>query len=72
MFEEHPTEGTTPSFKGSVMMYTVQNAEEAWELIRNDIYAQKGVWDLDKAQVIPVSPPTARSPIDSSRRDETR
>ncbi|GJC91425.1 YCII-related domain protein [Colletotrichum higginsianum] len=53
MFEEHPVEGTTPSFKGSVMMYTVQNAEEAWELIRNDIYAQKGVWDLEKAQVIP-------------------
>ncbi|KAK6206864.1 hypothetical protein QIS74_13352 [Colletotrichum tabaci] len=53
MFEEHPAEGTTPSFKGSVIIYTVQNAEEAWELIRNDIYAQKGVWDLEKAQVIP-------------------
>ncbi|GKT43515.1 aspercryptin biosynthesis cluster protein B [Colletotrichum spaethianum] len=53
MFEEHPTEGKTPSFKGSVIIYTVKDAEEAWELIRNDIYAKSDVWDLEKAQVIP-------------------
>ncbi|GKT55930.1 YCII-related domain protein [Colletotrichum tofieldiae] len=53
MFAEHPTEGKTPSFKGSVFIYTVKDAEEAWELIRNDIYAKSDVWDLEKAQVIP-------------------
>ncbi|KAK1980088.1 hypothetical protein LZ30DRAFT_146027 [Colletotrichum cereale] len=53
MFEEHPTEGKTPSFKGSVVIYTVKDAGEAWELIRNDIYAKSDVWDLEKAQVIP-------------------
>ncbi|WYZ33992.1 hypothetical protein EsH8_I_000268 [Colletotrichum jinshuiense] len=53
MFEEHPTEGKQPSFKGSVIIYTVKDAEEAWELIRNDIYAKSDVWDLEKAQVIP-------------------
>ncbi|OLN96035.1 hypothetical protein CCHL11_03247 [Colletotrichum chlorophyti] len=53
MFEEHPSEGKQPVFKGSVLIYTVQNAEEAWELIRNDVYAKNDVWDLEKAQVIP-------------------
>ncbi|KAI3554967.1 hypothetical protein CABS03_01643 [Colletotrichum abscissum] len=54
MFEkEHPVEGQTPGFKGSVMIYTVKDAEEAWELIRGDVYAKNDVWDLEKAQVIP-------------------
>ncbi|KAK1569867.1 uncharacterized protein LY79DRAFT_594627 [Colletotrichum navitas] len=53
MFGEHPTEGKTPSFKGSVIIYTAKDAEEAWELIRNDVYAKSDVWDLEKAQVIP-------------------
>ncbi|GJC77393.1 aspercryptin biosynthesis cluster protein B [Colletotrichum liriopes] len=53
MFTEHPTEGKTPSFTGSALIYTVKDAEEAWELIRNDIYAKSDVWDLEKAQVIP-------------------
>lgn len=56
MFEkEHPVEGQTPGFKGSVMIYTVKDADEAWELIRGDVYAKNDVWDLEKAQVIPVS-----------------
>ncbi|KAJ0331779.1 hypothetical protein COL5a_002448 [Colletotrichum fioriniae] len=54
MFEkEHPVEGQTPGFKGSVMIYTVKDADEAWELIRGDVYAKNDVWDLEKAQVIP-------------------
>lgn len=57
MFEEHPAEGKQTVFKGSMIIYTVKDAEEAWELIRNDIYAKSDVWDLEKAQVIPVSLP---------------
>ncbi|KAK2754632.1 ycii-related domain protein [Colletotrichum kahawae] len=54
MFEsEHPSEGKTPAFKGSMIIYTVKDADEAWELINNDVYAKNGVWDLEKAQVIP-------------------
>ncbi|KAF6829112.1 YCII-related domain protein [Colletotrichum plurivorum] len=53
MFEEHPAEGKQTVFKGSMIIYTVKDAEEAWELIKNDIYAKSGVWDLEKAQVIP-------------------
>ncbi|KAF9871040.1 ycii-related domain protein [Colletotrichum karsti] len=54
MFEsEHPSEGKPPAFKGSMIIYTVSSADEAWELIKNDVYAKNGVWDLEKAQVIP-------------------
>ncbi|KAL4921204.1 hypothetical protein BDW62DRAFT_141217 [Aspergillus aurantiobrunneus] len=49
----HPAEGETPSFKGSMLIYTVETEEDAWELIRNDIYVKSGVWNLDAAQVIP-------------------
>lgn len=56
MFEsEHPSEGKPPAFKGSMIIYTVSSADAAWELIQNDVYAKNGVWDLEKAQVIPVS-----------------
>lgn len=37
-----------------MLIYTVEKEEEAWELIRNDIYVESGVWDVDAAQVIPV------------------
>ncbi|KAJ0317062.1 hypothetical protein Brms1b_005094 [Colletotrichum noveboracense] len=64
MFEsEHPSEGKTPAFKGSMIIYTVKDADEAWELIKNDVYAKNGVWDLEKAQVIPVSPLHAQEHI---------
>ncbi|TDZ54516.1 Aspercryptin biosynthesis cluster protein B [Colletotrichum trifolii] len=53
MFEQHPAEGRQTVFKGSMIIYTVRNVDEAWELIRNDIYAKSDVWDLEKAQVIP-------------------
>ncbi|KAL4873143.1 hypothetical protein BDV12DRAFT_192637 [Aspergillus spectabilis] len=53
MLESHPAEGETPSFKGSMLICVVDKEEEAWEIIRNDIYVKSGVWDLDAAQVIP-------------------
>ena len=54
MLNSHPSEGETPSFKGSMLICTVEEEEEAWELIRNDIYVKSGVWDVDAAQVLPV------------------
>ncbi|KAL4927211.1 uncharacterized protein BDV17DRAFT_292882 [Aspergillus undulatus] len=49
----HPATGETPSFKGSMIIYAVESEEEAWKLIKDDIYVKAGVWDLDAAQVIP-------------------
>jgi hypothetical protein len=64
MLNAHPADGETPSFKGSMLICIVDTEEEAWEIIRNDIYVKSDVWDLDAAQVIPVRfgilPPKAR------------
>ncbi|KAL2812820.1 hypothetical protein BJX63DRAFT_395586 [Aspergillus granulosus] len=53
MLNAHPAEGETPSFKGSMLICLVDTEEEAWEIIKNDIYVKSDVWDLDAAQVIP-------------------
>ncbi|KAL2788095.1 hypothetical protein BJX66DRAFT_309563 [Aspergillus keveii] len=53
MLNAHPAEGETPSFKGSMLICIVDTEEEAWEIIKNDIYVKSDVWDLDAAQVIP-------------------
>jgi uncharacterized protein YciI len=53
MLESHSTEGT-PSFKGSAMLLMAESEEQARELLKNDIYVRSGVWDLEKAQIIPV------------------
>jgi hypothetical protein len=54
MLNAHPSEGETPSFKGSMLIVLGEKEEDAWEVIRNDIYTKSGVWDLNAAQVIPV------------------
>lgn len=54
MLESHPGEGESPAIKGSMIVYTATTVEEVRELIKNDIYAKSGVWDVEKAQIIPV------------------
>lgn len=56
MFNSHPTEGETPSFKGSAVMYLAESKEEVIELMKKDIYTVSGVWDVENAQIIPVWP----------------
>ncbi|PYI23992.1 hypothetical protein BO99DRAFT_398572, partial [Aspergillus violaceofuscus CBS 115571] len=53
MVDAHPEEGKLLSFKGSMIVVTGETVEEVHELINNDIYAKSGVWDLEKAQIIP-------------------
>ena len=55
MLNAHPAEGETPSFKGSMMMAVAENEEEVRKILENDIYVKSGVWDMEKAQIIPVS-----------------
>lgn len=54
MLNAHPAEGETPSFKGSMMIVVADSAEQAFELLKKDIYVVSGVWDMDNAQIIPV------------------
>lgn len=54
MVGRHPEEGEGVPFKGSMMIYTGESVEDVRENLMKDIYASSGVWDLEKAQIIPV------------------
>ena len=54
MLNQHLPADQTPSIKGSVMLATAASSEEVMEQLRKDVYA-KGVWDLEKVEIIPVS-----------------
>ncbi|CAJ0548493.1 Ff.00g021060.m01.CDS01 [Fusarium sp. VM40] len=62
MLEKHPEEGDPALFKGSVVIYTGETAQDVRKLIENDIYATSGVWDLDQVQIIPFMS-TVREPL---------
>ncbi|KAJ5150699.1 uncharacterized protein N7500_010888 [Penicillium coprophilum] len=53
MLNAHPADGETPSFKGSMMLAVAENEAEVLELLNKDIYVTSGVWDMEKAQIIP-------------------
>ncbi|KKK22557.1 hypothetical protein ARAM_005077 [Aspergillus rambellii] len=53
MFDSHPVEGETPSFKGSALICIAETEEEVKEVIWGDVYTRTGVWDVDAAQIIP-------------------
>jgi hypothetical protein len=55
IFESHPDGKSDAPFKGSVVVYTGESPEAVRSIIENDVYATSGVWDLEKAQIIPVS-----------------
>lgn len=40
---------------GSVMVGAFDTKEELMKTLEEDVYTQRGVWDLEKAQIIPVS-----------------
>lgn len=48
MLEDVPKEGSPLKITGSVMMAVASSKEEVMEKIKSDIYADKGVWDMDK------------------------
>ncbi|KAF7585921.1 hypothetical protein BBP40_009867 [Aspergillus hancockii] len=53
MLDSHPAPGETPPFKGSAMIVVAEEEAQVRELIRNDIYATSGVWDVEGMQIIP-------------------
>lgn len=55
MFDTHSADSETPPFKGSMVVIQATSAEEARDIVGRDVYAQNGVWDLENAQIFPVS-----------------
>ncbi|KAB8246912.1 hypothetical protein BDV35DRAFT_392592 [Aspergillus flavus] len=51
--DSHPAPGETPPFNGSALIVVAENEAEVKALISNDIYTRSGVWDVEKAQIIP-------------------
>ncbi|KIX03813.1 uncharacterized protein Z518_07366 [Rhinocladiella mackenziei CBS 650.93] len=49
-----PIEGEPKQFNGSCLVARAQSKEEVMEELRKDVYAKEGVWNLDKAQVLPL------------------
>jgi hypothetical protein len=46
--DEPLKEGASPKINGSVMMVEADSEAEVWEVIKGDIYYEKGVWDAEK------------------------
>ncbi|RMJ26010.1 YCII domain-containing protein [Aspergillus sp. HF37] len=55
MFDAHPSEDASepPSFNGSAMIVLAESAEHVRRVMAADVYARAGVWDVEKASVIP-------------------
>lgn len=55
MLEEPIKEGDSgpPKMKGSAMLIGAKTREEVVERLKQDVYVAQGVWDVEKAQIIP-------------------
>lgn len=61
MLQKHATEDKPVTFKGSMIIYTGASEEDVKNILREDIYARSGVWDLEKMKIISVCLPPAPS-----------
>ncbi|KAB8075550.1 hypothetical protein BDV29DRAFT_171647 [Aspergillus leporis] len=52
MLNSYPAHGETPSFKGSVMIVVAEDEAQVRELIKKDIYATSGMWDVERVEII--------------------
>lgn len=50
MLDDVPREGEQLKMRGSVMLALGESKEEVLGLLRNDVYAKSGVWDMDKVR----------------------
>ncbi|CAN6595653.1 hypothetical protein TRVA0_001S01552 [Trichomonascus vanleenenianus] len=51
LLSQDPKEGTTPSFVGSMLTVRANSREEVKEILKKDVYYEKGVWDVDNAEI---------------------
>lgn len=51
MLESFVPDGQVPNFRGSTLVVKADSEAEARALLATDIYAERGVWDLEKAQI---------------------
>ena len=49
MLDSHPEQAKEVPFRRNMIIYTGETIEEIRGLIKEDIYAKSGVWDVDNA-----------------------
>lgn len=54
MLDKQPQDGKAPKMRGSVLVTAAESKEEALDLVKEDVYATQGVWDVEKLQIYPV------------------
>jgi uncharacterized protein len=64
LFENHVENGRPRPFKGSAMVVNDQSKEAVLKTIGSDVYVREGVWDLEKALVLPVRTIMRRDVLD--------
>ncbi|EFX01283.1 hypothetical protein CMQ_6225 [Grosmannia clavigera kw1407] len=47
----NPADPTTYKFAGSTLTVVAESRNDVVDLIKKDIYTEKGVWDVEKAQI---------------------
>lgn len=55
MLDEVPKEGEGLKISGSSVVAWASSKEEVMEILKGDIYATEGVWDLEKVSVISIN-----------------
>jgi len=53
MLEEVPKEGEGLKLNGSAFIALAESREKVLEVLRKDTYAESGIWDMSKIQLIP-------------------
>ncbi|CZR59658.1 uncharacterized protein PAC_09552 [Phialocephala subalpina] len=53
LLDEVPKEGEGLKINGSTVVAWASSKEEVLEILKGDIYAREGVWDLEKVQIYP-------------------
>ncbi|KAH3674342.1 hypothetical protein WICMUC_003368 [Wickerhamomyces mucosus] len=55
IFNEIPQDGLKPNFAGSVLNIVADSKEQVLEILKKDIYAKTGVWDLENTLIYPTA-----------------
>jgi hypothetical protein len=57
--ESHPSDNNTtdrPPVNGAAVVMVAENEAAVKTMLEEDVFAKNGIWDVEKAQIFPVSP----------------
>ncbi|KAI4099301.1 MAG: hypothetical protein LQ339_006093, partial [Xanthoria mediterranea] len=60
LLDDVPQAGQSLKIRGSVILVQEDTRERVLQVLRQDIYHIRGIWDLEQAQIYPVSSASRR------------